>query len=377
MQRTTDRRLRPSFRRSGFRAVSRPAALCAVLASLFAFRCGLPHDSNGGPGDSRDPGCPGTWGELERAEFVFEELSWQDLSSEGTTAFATGTTLGFRARAIDPDQPLPPVHVATEDPAILEAATDADADFPHLLSFRAPGTAAITLLDPGNALVDRLTLRVEDPSAITLYAGPLLAEPLYLDAFAEEPTRIVVSPEGGARLAFHLADGAGELMAGRWTPEITAGDGLVTLPEGRLSIGEDAWVPVQLVSVLGAGEGEGTLTVRGPTGVERSLVVSRDASPVLDALEILLPLSGEDGEEAGTERVASVIGRTAGGDPALGYAVHFLSSDPRVVSVVPRADAPDAATVRFLAPGEATLTAVLRHDSTLAQSLVVRVVPAP
>lgn len=347
--------------------------------ALFALRCD-DAQQNGGPDPAPDPGCPGTQGELERIDFVFEELAWQDLSQEGGLAFATGTQLGFRARAVEEDDVLPALRVTSEAPGILSATTDPDATFPHQLSFLQSGTASLTLLDDADVLVDRLTVRVADPAALALWVGPLLAEPLWLDSFAEEPARLFLAPGGGARLAFALANDEGDAMPGRWNPETEQEETspLVALPEGRLSVGTDSWVPIQLLALLEV-EGdsvEDTLTLRGPGGLWRSLSISVDATPILERLDLVLPATSDEGEAEGTERIVTVMGHTPDGVPALGYPMRIFSSDPRVASVTPRPDAPDAATVRFLAAGEVTLTAVPLHDPTLSGSLTLKVAPS-
>ncbi|MDY0001827.1 MAG: hypothetical protein RBU30_11065, partial [Polyangia bacterium] len=304
------------------------SAMC--LSALFALRCG-DKGENGGPDPTPDPGCPGTQGELERLDFVFEELSWLDLSAEAGLAFATGTSIGFRVRpATDAESPPSSLRVSSGDPSILGATTDPDASFPHQLTFLGRGTASLSMLGDADEEWDRLAVRIEDPTAISLWLGPLLAEPLWLDAFAEGPDRALISPEGGARLAFALSNEQGDAMPGRWTPEIEQGSGstLLAVPEGRLSVGEDTWVPIQLLALLAVagGPGEDAITIRGPGGLERSLSVTLDATPLLDRLEVILPATSDHGEEVGLERVVTVMGRAPDGAPALGYPALFYSS---------------------------------------------------
>jgi len=376
--------------------IASPAALALVAIGLFAVRCDAGDSQSAGGPYHKESACTGTTGELGtvEVEFVFEENPWENLSIESTRAFATGTTIGFRTEPMTGADPLPNHEATSSNPAVLTAGTMQDQRFPHRLSFLTAGTASVELKTvPQGDLLDRVTLRVRDPETIGLWAGPLDAEPLYIDGFAAEPTRILVSPDGGARLALLLKDSAGDALIGNWEPTITIGPALLAVPEGRLSVGQEAWVSIHTVALLGLGSASVPATehisLAGPGGLERTVEVQLDATPLLSRMSLvpgfyydIEPGSVDSLQDpsaravvtAGTSGALSAIGWTSAGEPALGYAVRYVSSNPMVAALTSQASGDDSIHVDFARPGEAVLTAILQADPSVRKQLRVLVV---
>jgi hypothetical protein len=217
-------------------------------------------------------------------------------------------------------------------------------------------------------------LRVANPTAIAVHAVPVAAEPLLYPTFAEDAQRVVLAPTGSVRLEALLTEGEGAILAGRWTPDVTHGPAILVVPEGRLTVSDTAFLPVQLLAVLALEEGADLIQLRGPMGMLRQVGVEVTATPALVSLELCAGGSTAETFEKGTQTALTATGRTADDAPAFGFPVTLFSSDPRVVTV--EHTDPDAATLRFAQTGQATITAILDADPTVRASLVLTVVPA-
>lgn len=104
--------------------------------------------------------------------------------------------------------------------------------------------------------------------------------------------------------------------------ELEKGDDLIALPEGRVSVGIDAWLPVRLLSLIGLDNGiipspgsspapmeaEDTLVLRGPGGIERSVLVTLDATAPVERLDLFISDSLYEEMEVGSEHLVTAPG---------------------------------------------------------------------
>ena len=351
-----------------------------ILVAVVLVTCGLggrcggpPADGTGGPDPDGSIGCSGTRGDLGRIALVFEESPWSDYSAESGNAFAAGTTEPFTLMAVDSSDGLPLLTPRSMDPSVFAVDVSTDPAESHVLDLRTPGTATLQLEQSDGTVYDHVALRVAAPERILLWAMPLGADPMMLDFHAEEPARIWIAPDSGCRLAFGLAEQEGDFLLGQWIPEVLHADTLASFAEGRLSVGADAYVPVHLHALLGMGAGEEGVTLRGPGGVSREVTVTVDDAAPIDHLTLYLPSASDATLDVGDSFLLSVMGRTAAGEPAYGYAAEVYSSDPGVVSVARDVTTPDAATLSVLAAGVVTITAVLADDPLVTGSVTVAV----
>jgi hypothetical protein len=265
--------------------------------------------------------------------------------------------------------------VQSDDPAVFTVRAVASGPYPYQLVLGAAGTATLELIRLDDlTLYDFVELRVKEARGFDLWASPLAVQPLLMDDQIADPEAVVLAPAGRMRVGFWLTDDHGEALSGSFAPTLATSAGLVAQGGGRLSVNAETYVSAHLASVIATGtEGPSTLTVGGPTGATRTLTVHVMAEPTIRSLTLNTDAFPGFTHRPGQELTVSAHGWTPDRLAAFGYAVSFVSSDPRIVEVLPGAEDADSARVRFGAAGTATLSAYLDADPEVTGALEITV----